>query len=551
MSKGSVGRHRPHRFGTRARLVAAMSALALAAVACGSDDDEADASSDATTTTAGSTEETTAPSDGEPTPSDDVLRIAAHVFPPAGIDPIQVNVTDVEVMSVPIFSGLVSYDREAEEFSGDLAESFEVNADSTVYTFNLRQGVQFHHGYGEMTADDVVFSLNRSRSEESLWATTFENVASVEKIDDYTVEVTLTTPDSGFLFLMLNTRQGQIVSEDAVTELGPDFAFEPVGTGPFELISMDAASKRVVLERFDDYFGEPALLAGLDFTEIDQETAAVALESGELDLVVNIQGDTTLQGLEDAGFKLSFRPPVMLASVMNPIAQPAFADIRVRQAIAHAIDRETLIEAVAPVSEQAAINIVPPNFPEYTDDVETYEYDPVLARQLLEEAGYGDGLTIRRLVRGVDGIEDRDLLEQEMLAEIGITLEFDPVDPAQFSERRLNGDFEYATRSLSAATIDLLLRTILHPDFAPPNGFNGSYYDNPDVVALLNEGRSAPLGPERDAIYEELQQTVMADLPYIPETLLTQTWASVPNLEGIEFGFTGLTDMRTMYLAED
>ena len=509
----------------------------ISIAACGGDDEEADDS--------GATE-----SEGTPT-ADQNVRVALHTFPPAGLDPIVVDGSDAENIAANLYNGLVSYDSEAEEFVPELAESWEVSDDSTVWTFTLQSGVQFHGGYGELTADDVVFSYERATGDESIWSSAFENVASFEAADPQTVVITLASPDGNFLFNVMNFHQGQVVSKKAVEELGADFSNNPVGTGPYALATNDPSRSRIVLERFDDHFRGTPTLSEIDFTEIDQESASIALENGELEIILDYHGDPRLQELEDAGFVVHHPPSeATLVTVLNPKANPALAEVKVRQAMLHAVDHVSISETFAPISEKAPVNIVPTFLPEYTEDVPAYEYDPDKARDLLDEAGYPDGFTVRRLVRGVDGIEDRDLLEQEMLAEVGITVEFDPVDPAQFSERRLTGDFEMATRNITESTIDRTLRSILDPGQAPPNGNNGAYYDNPEVTEMMDEGRGLTDEDERQELYQELQEIVMTDLPYLPETILIESWPSSPNLEGMVFDINGKADLFKAQITE-
>jgi len=450
-------------------------------------------------------------------------RLAAA---PRSLDPAFVDRLDAEVMAYNIYNGLVDYDDEG-AFVPDLAESWESNEDLTEWTFQLRQGVQFHNGYGEFTSADVKFSYERIQDPDiaSFFAIDFENVGSIDTPDPYTVVFTLTEPDALFLHSVAHFHGGDIVSQAAVEELGDEFEASPVGTGPFFLETFDAGQGFYVLERFDEYWGEPATLERVELTVVDDnEAAAIALENGEFEMGIDITGDDRLAQLEADGFQMITRARSNLITMLNPEANPAFADVRVRHAIAHCIDFTTIIEDLLSFREARSYNFLPPTLPEYTDDVPHYEYDPELGRQLLEEAGYADGLVVKRLIRGSDGVEDRDLLEQEMLAECGITEEFETVEVSEFSERRFQGDFEIATRSVNEPNIDFIVTSLLHPDQFPPGGLNGAQYSNPEVTALIEEARSVTDPDELKAMYGEIQRIVMEDLPYIPENTLRQFW---------------------------
>jgi peptide/nickel transport system substrate-binding protein len=499
--------------------------LVLAVVVAVTAGDDATAGAD---TTAGP--DTTAVADttagsGDGLAAEQVLHARLGAAP-TSLDPAFVDRLDAELIAYNIYNGLVDYD-DGGNFVPDLAESWTSSDDLTVWTFNLRQGVQFHKGYGELTSDDVKFSYERIQDPDvaSFFSIDFENVGSIETPDDYTVVFNLTEPDALFPHSVAHFHGGDIVSRAAVEEFGDQFEANPIGTGPFMVETFDPGNGFYALDRSDEYWGDPATLERVELVVVDDnEAAAIALENGEFEMSIDITGDERLGQLESAGFQMITRARSNLITMLNPAANPAFADVRVRKAIAHCIDFTTIIEELLSFREARSYNFLPPTLPEYTDDVPHYEYDPELGRQLLDEAGYGDGLTVKRLIRGSDGVEDRDLLEQEMLAECGITEEFETVEVSEFSERRFQGDFEIATRSVNEPNIDFIVTSLLHPDSFPPAGLNGARYSNPEVTALIEQARGVADQDERDAIYREIQTIVMEELPYIPENTLRQFW---------------------------
>jgi len=513
-------------------------AAALVVAACGGDDSAgtettaADTTSPPETTAEGpdptepddtaAPETTAAPSDL----ADEQVLLARLAAAPRSLDPAYVDRLDAELIAYNIYNGLVRYDDDG-EFVPDLAERWESSDDLMTWTFELREGVQFHRDFGEMTSADVKFSYERIMDPEvaSFHAIEFANVGSIDTPDDYTVVFNLTEADALFLHSVAHFHQGDIVSQAAFEEYGDQFETSPVGTGPFFLGTFDAGNGRYVLERFDAYFGQPAILERVELSVVDDnEAAAIALQNGEFDMGIDIYSDQRLEQLQSEGFQMITRERSNLITMLNPGANPAFADERVRKAIAHCIDFDTIISELLSFRESRSHNFMPPTLAEFTDDVPRYDYDPELGRQLLEEAGYGDGLVVKRLIRGSDGVEDRDLLEQEMLAQCGITEEFETVEVSAFSERRFQGDFEIATRSVNEPNIDFIVTSLLHPDQFPPAGLNGSQYSNPRVTELIEGARGETDEATRDAMYHEIQQIVMEELPYIPENTLRQFW---------------------------
>jgi len=186
---------------------------------------------------------------------------------PAGFDPTNIFRIENENIAFNIFSGLTSYDSATGALIPDLAESWQTD-DNTVWTFNLREGVQWHHGYGEFTSADVVYTFARNMDPEtgSPYASRLSNVVSVEAPDDYTVVITLDGPDGNFIHNTANYHVGMIVNQQAIEDAGQDVRWKPVGTGPFYLHDLDV-NAHIILKRHEDYFRGPAPIETLNFTE--------------------------------------------------------------------------------------------------------------------------------------------------------------------------------------------------------------------------------------------------------------------------------------------
>ncbi|MFB9279281.1 ABC transporter substrate-binding protein [Cohnella cellulosilytica] len=442
---------------------------------------------------------------------------------PAGFDPATIFRTENESIAFNIYSGLMTYNSQG-ELVPDLAESWET-PDNRTWTFRLRQGVQWQQDYGEFTSADVLYSYQRiiDPAVASPYANEFGNVEAFEAPDPYTVVIKLKSPDGNFLHQVANYHQGQIVKKEAVEKYGDQYMWNPVGTGPYFIESITTNSQ-IVMARHDGYYKGPAPIGKLVFSIIkDDDTAAIALQNGEVDVAMRIEKTELLQRLEQAGFKLNkLSDRAVNVRMFNESVKP-LEDVRVRQAWAHAVDWAGNIEATNPLGQSPTFNILPKWMDVYTDDVPRYEYNPEKAKELLAEAGYPNGFTVTEHIRQV---EESDQLEQENLRAVGINLQFEIVEAAQYNKIRNDGTFEVSGRLLPAVNPDTILFSYLHPNNIAPKGMNGARYDNPELTAKLEAAR-AEIDPEqRKALYAEVQKIAMTDLPYIPMLSANGYWPS-------------------------
>ncbi len=503
----------------------AAGAGALALVGCGSDDDDEGA------TPGGSTGNSPGATPGDEAielADDQVLRVRFYLqlLP---MDPATIFGIEQENVIIAIYNGLTRYDTKT-ELQPDLAESWE-QPDELTYIFKIRPNVPWQKGYGILTAEDFTWSYNRVIEGGGTYAPEFGLVQSFTAIDDTTLEVKLKAPDPAFPHQVANYHQGSVLNRRAVEELGDNHWFNPVGTGPFILTDVKPGES-FVLRRFDEYFAGPAKISEIQMRTIaDPNTAAIALKNNEIDVFQAIRSEAaldTLDGDKNIYTSASSQSTIMLTAFNTQL--PHLRDPRIRQAFQHAVDWESNIAATAPRISEVHGNIVPKWMPEYTADVPKYEYDPKKARQLLDAAGVGD-ITIKSLQQTQP--TEVLLLQQANLAEVGIKLEFEIVDRAQFNARRLSGDFETANRGNPAGNINYILFSYLHPDNFPPKGFNGSRYDNPEVTDALTRARSELDEQKRLELYHFVQRKVMEDLPYVVTGASNEWWAARSDVKGL------------------
>lgn len=434
-----------------------------------------------------------------------------------------------------IYSGLVRSDTgiaDYDEVQPDLAEDWEISDDGTEYTFYLREGAQWHRDYGEVTASDVKFSFDRIKDPEvgSLYEAAFEVLEEVEVVDDYTVKLHLSEPSPAFFTSVLTFRPGYIVSEAAVTEMGAEeHGVNPIGSGPF-VFEHWQPDFEVYLSANDDYYLGPPQISGVRMKVIpDEASVAIALENGEIQ-IANLQEAETMVTLED-------NPDITIDTAPSPngrylwsnVQAPPMDDVRVRRALWHATDREAISAEVFDGFFEPMDTILPPSLWSHTDDVMTYDYDPDRARELLEEAGHGDGLELSLLYSERPWDRGLALAVQDMWRQVGVEVELRGRDhPVYTSERQQNRDAHDIILHHFGRTTDphSILIDFMHSEGASNMA---NYFEVDDLIA---EGASEPDLDRRREIYEEIQRKIQEDAPGVPTVNTASVFAVRPEIQG-------------------
>ena len=267
-----------------------------------------------------------------------------------------------------------------------LAEAYEMSADGLTVTFTIRQA-KFHDGT-DLDSADVVYSMNKNaESPLGKISTAYGNVASVEAVDARTVKVTLKNPSASFLEEMGNSA-GYIVPEGAHEKY--DLKTQMIGTGPY-VFGQYKPDTSLTMTRFDDYWGDKPYFKNINWLFVDDETAALnGLQAGEYDVVTGVLAegiDRVASFEQDPGFQVVFEKGGEVSYIFLSVNKPEFKDLKVRQAIAHAIDRQPYIDAaLAGYGDPTCLMAVPYSVP-YNSDYCPYPYDVEKAKALLAEAG--------------------------------------------------------------------------------------------------------------------------------------------------------------------
>lgn len=360
----------------------------------------------------------------EPTPTpageaDPNASVAIRlVLEPGNLDIRQTSGVALDQILIDnVYQGLVSRTADG-DIVPSLATDFDVSDDGLTYTFTLAEGVVFHDGQ-ELTADDVVWSL-QTRKDTPEWADS-ARLARVSEItaDGQTITLTLSEPDSSLLW-NLTGRAGIVLKADD----GVDYATAANGTGPFMLTDWRQGDS-ITLTRFDDAWGEGAGVAEVVFPFIsDDQTAINAALAGEVDVLVGFDSTLTEQIESGGDFAVSVGSATDKSVLaMNSTVEP-LSDERVREAIRLAIDHDAIVEAVG--SGQTLYGPIPASDPGYEDLSDVVSYDPEAARALLDEAGMSD-LDLQLTIPSAYGTTLSAILVSNLNA-VGITLTVDSVD---------------------------------------------------------------------------------------------------------------------------
>jgi peptide/nickel transport system substrate-binding protein len=369
-----------------------------------------------------------------------VVRMALKASDIRSLDP-HYGTTTIDYACIdPMFNGLVRFkpeDINPEKIEPDLAEKWERSKDGLVWTFYLRKGVKFHKGYGEMTAEDVKFSLEKAANKAtSGFAGDYAALAKVEALDKYTVRLTFKSVIPSVLGILTNYHGGYIVSKKAVEEKGDKFKVDPIGTGPF-MLKEYIPKEKVVEVRNPDYFRGKSKLDRIELWFMpDASSREMAYRKGEIDIVEGEREQSWVNKMRQVpGTAIEiFGPGETLVLHFNMTKKP-LDDIRIRQAICHAINLEELTKFLGPDVTEKLVSPIPMNYLGGTDQVPRYEFNPEKAKKLMADAGYPKGLDLSMVITEMSDYRRPMEQVQEQLRRVGINLKMDVIAHSAFHEQ--------------------------------------------------------------------------------------------------------------------
>ncbi|SDZ08686.1 peptide/nickel transport system substrate-binding protein [Proteiniborus ethanoligenes] len=457
----------------------------------------------------------------------DTLTVAQGADPKS-FDPHATNDQPSSRISKQIYSRLVEANEKMEIIPG-LAESWN-KIDDLTWEFNLRKGVKFHNGE-EFKANDVKFTLERMKASQTV-AHILGPVEEIKIADDYKVLIKTSEPFAPLLAHLSHTASS-ILNEKAVTEAGEDYGQHPIGTGPFKFIQWDAGDK-VIIERFDEYFGGPAKLKTVVFRSIPEGTnRAIGLETGEIDIAYDIDPIDKEKVKTHNNLELIEGPSLSSQYIGFNINKEPFNNVKVRKALNHAINVQEIIDVVLEGAGQKANSPLADMVFGHNPDIKGYEYNVQKAKDLLKEAGYEKGFkttiwTNENPVR----VQIADIV-QAQLKEVGIDVSIEVVEWSAYLDRTANGEHDMFILGWVAVTgdADYGLYALFHSSQHGSSG-NRTFFSNPTVDKLLDEGKTTVDSNKRLKAYKEAQEIIVEEAPQLFLYFATQNAGVQKNIKG-------------------
>ena len=464
---------------------------------------------------------------------------------PPALDPAQANITTAARGANLYCETLVEISEDGQKILPLLAESWEVNEDSTVFTFRLRPEVKFHktaykdeptaNGGRALVAADVKYSFERLIREKSARAYFLNSIKGyqeffdgkadswegIEAVDDRTVRFTLSTPYAPFLAALSYTAFSVIPREDA-DKLGKDFNFRPVGTGPFVVQDWQHDSK-VTFRKNPDYWKKDEAgraLPYLDGVELvvipDNSVAYLEFRKGNIDILSDVPNEFYTEIVKDYKDRFQSRPTLTTQYYGMAVNKKPFDDLRVRQAFNYAVNRQAINELVMNNVFIVGKGVLPPGMPGYNPDLKSYDYNPEKAKELLKEAGYEKGLTVTLQYNNNPRHKLIGEAVQAQLAELGIKMELQASELGAHYDSVRRGDVPFFRAGWAGDYPDP--DNFLYNLFCSDNfGAKGNYarYKNDDVDAWLKEARKISDTEKRMELYRKAEQQIVNDAPWM------------------------------------
>jgi peptide/nickel transport system substrate-binding protein len=415
-----------------------------------------------------------------------------------------------------IFSSLVGRDANMKVIP-DLAQSWDM-PDPLTYIFHLRRGVKFHDGR-PLTSADVKFTLDSILSGpiKTTKRQTYKLVTSIETPDDDTVVIHLSEPYASLLWNLSLPGIG-IVPRGS----GAEMAQHPIGTGPFRFVSA-ATDEEIVLERNENYFGLAPKIERLRMRIVPDVTVrALELRKGSADVAINsLTPDMVVTLAQERGLAAVQEPGSSMAYLAFNFEDPILAKREVRQALAYATDRATIIKYLLRGQARPAQSLLLPNHWAFDADVQQYDFDPAHAERLLDAVGYprgADGVRLRLTLK--TSTDEFVRLTSEAIADqwkrVGVDLELRPLEFATFYADVTRGSFQiYSLRWVGGNNDPDLFESVFSSKKMPPAGSNRGHYKNAELDGLLDQSRMEMDQAKRKKILARVQEIVATDEPYI------------------------------------
>lgn len=453
-------------------------------------------------------------------------------------------------MMVQIYEGLVKVDDKG-NIVPSLAEDFK-RIDDLRYKFMLRKGVKFHNGE-ELKASDVKFTFQRKMKIGKInFVLGSIDPEGFEILDDYTIIIKTKTPDTSFLAHLTHWGGGCILNEKAVLAAGDDYGTHPVGTGPYQFVSW-AKGDQIVLKRFDNYWGKKSAIPTIIVRTVSEATnRVIELESGGVDIAYSVLPIDLGKIENNPALKLLRCPNAAVEYLGFNLAHKPFNDVRVRRAIAHAINVPQMVKVLFRGVGNVPKTVFAPSVRYYNPNMPTYNYDIERAKALLNEAGYPNGFKTSILLADRNERIQEATVIQNQLKKIGIQVDVQVLEWGAFQEKLKDRTHDMYINSWTTAVPD--------PDysvFGPYHssqakiGLNRSMVMDAELDSMIEKGRTMPDGPDRAELYSKIQKKIIELEPWMLIHNGEQLIGVRQNVRGFTPNPGGYHILHTVYFADD
>lgn len=478
--------------------------------------------------------ETTAPSGTDNTEQPDAtdenkgteggdLTIAIH-SDPAGLDPHTVNDVPSGNIGINIYESLVAFDKN-NELQGLLATEWEMIED-TVWEFKLREGVKFHDD-SDFNAEVVKANFERVLDPEiaSQRAFLYEMISEIKVIDDYTVQFVTEFPFAPLAAHIAHSGGGMISLEAIKKDYeamengevpGSTITTNPVGTGFFKFDHW-TSGEEIKLVRNDNYWGDKAHLDSVTFKIINEPLTRLSeLETGYSDIIEKVQPSDINRVESNPDIYLDRKQLVSLAYVSFNTTKEPFDDVRVRQAISMAINKDDIVNGIMEGSAIPAVGPIPPGVFGFDESVPPIPYDPEKAKELLAEAGYENGFSTTIWTNDNPQRVQTAEYVQSKLGEIGINVSIEVVEWATYLNDTATGKHDMFILGWSTPTFDAdyALYALFHSSAHGATG-NRSFISDPELDELLDKGKQEGNIELRKEYYKQAQEMLVDLAPML------------------------------------
>jgi glutathione transport system substrate-binding protein len=451
----------------------------------------------------------------------EVIVAVASTF--TTMDPYDSNDTLSQAVCKSFYEGLFGYDKDLKH-QHVLAEGYEVSKDGLTYTIKLRRGIKFHDGT-DFKSEAVKANFDRVTNPENKLKrfNLFSVIAKTEAVDDYTARITLSKPFSAFINVLAHP-SAVMISPTALKKYGSkDIAFNPVGTGPFVFVEWKQTD-HLKVKKSPSYWkpGLPKVDAITWKPVVESNSRSAMLQTGEAYFTFPVPYEQAEMLKSKGELELVAAPSIIHRYMSMNVTKKPFDNLKVRQAINYAINKEALAKVVFNGYAFPAEGVVPQGV-DYAVKMAPWPYDPAKAKQLLAEAGYPNGFETE-LWAGFNNTPAQKMIQalQQQLAQVGIKAKIQALETGQRVELVESAQdpaaapvrLYYIGWSASTGEADWALRPLLASESWPPRLSNTAYYKNEKVDAAIARALATTDRTEKTKLYREAQEQIWADAPW-------------------------------------